>query len=244
MKVNLQMMRNIPTSRIRGAFHVGEEVLAEHKDKRRKEVGLVEDMRIYEDIDLHTLSPMIIDFYERTTSYRLFAKVKWKIWFKPFAAVYRMFSKRTEQINLPISSREVEMTGDIVPVSEETDGRRRPRAWVRKIGGEVCFIAIYSFHKTRERTYMNIGLPLPWSTMTGVLELNQMGSRLSLSSKRFTSKKADSGTYLTVKQKRFKLPIEEYFLVEEVGEGDLRAIHKMWLFSVPFLTIQYRIIPK
>ncbi|MCD5323390.1 MULTISPECIES: hypothetical protein [Pontibacillus] len=238
-------MRNIPTSRVKGSFHVGENVLKDHEDRERQEVGLVEDMRLYrEDVDLNTLSPAIIDFYERTTSYRLLAKVKWKAWFKPFAAVYRLLSKRTEQINLPLSGKEVEMTGDIVPVSEETDGRYRPRAWVRKIGDEVCFVAIYSFHKTNQRTYMNIGLPLPFSTMTGVLELHQKGSRLSLSSKRLKSKDADSGTYLKTRLGSFKLPIEEYFLVEEVGEGALHATHNMWLWSIPFLTITYCILPK
>ncbi|KGP91805.1 membrane protein [Pontibacillus chungwhensis BH030062] len=238
-------MHNIPTSRMKGTFRVGEKVLKEQVDSERTEVGLVEDMKVYkEDLNMHTLSPTIIDFYERTTGYRLFAKVKWRTWFKPFAFLYRIFSRKTQQINLPLSSKQVEMTGDIVPVLEEADGRHRPRAWVRKIGEEVCFIAIYSFHKTAERTYMNIGLPLPWSTMTGILELNQMGSNLSLSSKRLKSKDADSGTYLTVKHKRFKLPIEEYFLVEEVREGNLRATHKMWLFSIPFLTITYRIVAK
>jgi len=88
---------------------------------------------------------------------------------------------------------------------------------------------------------MNIALPLPFSTMTGVLELRENGGDLQLTSRK-TDPSSDAGIYLTSKLGRyFKLPLEENFVVREVADGSMTAKHEMWIFSIPFLTIEYRI---
>lgn len=231
-----------PVSQIRGRKVVGEEVLKGITDHTTFYSGLVSDMSMYEPhLECHDLSLTIKHFYEHTTEYRLFASVKWHRWFKPLAMIYRFFSRRILQINLPLSRKQVEMTGDIVSVKEHMDGRPQPRAWVRKVKGEVCFVALYSWHKKGDRTYMNIGLPLPFSTMTGILELNPDGRSLELSSRKKRTSTADTGTYLSTKSKQFSLPIDEEFFVEQVGEGTLKARHEMRIFFVPFLTIEYKI---
>lgn len=199
--------------------------------------GLVDAMDIY-NLDI---SPTIADFYENTTDYRLFATVRWKKWFKPFAFIYSFISRKTEQINLPLHANEIEMTGAIVSV-DETDGRINPRAWIRKIEDELTFIAIYSYHEKNDgKVFMNIALPLPFSTMTGVLEVRTVGESLQLTSKK-SDAASDAGIYLSSRWGEYsKLPIEEDFFVKEGKEGQLLATHKMWLFSIPFLTIQYTI---
>lgn len=175
---------DFPVSRIRGKGKISETILNGKLDKRSF-AGLVDDMSIYQtDIDMGTLSPSVIDFYENTNQYRLFAKVKWHTWFKPFAAVYRLISRYVEQINLPFSGRQVEMRGDIFSVNDDVDGRRDVRAWVRKIKGETTFVALYSFHEKEGRTYMNIALPLPGAAVIGILELSEHGKNLRLSSKK------------------------------------------------------------
>jgi hypothetical protein len=245
MKESLQVIANhnsFPVSQIRGKKVVGEEILKEIVDCTASSSGLVSDMSIYEShLDLQTLSPAIKHFYEHTTEYRLFASVKWHKWFQPLALIYRFFSRRILQINLPLSSKQIEMTGDVFPIKEHMDGRLQPRAWVRKVNEEVCFVALYSWHQKSGRTYMNIGLPLPFSTMTGVLELAQCGRSLQLSSRKKRSSKADTGTYLSIKNKQITLPIDEEFFVEQVGEGALKAQHAMRIFFIPFLTIDYMI---
>lgn len=232
-----------PASNIRGKMVVGEKILPIYRDYQSSESyqGLVDRMAIYEpDINLHTLSPAIRDFYENTLDYRLYADIKWKMWFKPFAAVYRLISSFMQQINLPLSSKQIEMTGDIIKIKENSDGRVKPRAWVRKIHDEITFIALYSWHQTKERTYMNIALPLPGSSMIGVLELNQIGSELQLSSEK-QKIDSDAGIYLAWNKHLLALPIEETFHVNEIQEGRLYAKHDMWIFSIPFLTINYHI---
>lgn len=233
-----------PISRIRGKGVIGEKILTEKTDDRiaSSYKGLVDNMNVFEpDINADTLSPTIIDFYENTNQYRLFAEIKWKSWFKPFAGIYRLISRNVLQINLPLSSQRVEMTGDIFSVNDEVDGRSGARAWVRKIKGEVAFIAFYASHQEQGRTYMNIALPLPWSSMIGILELNQCGEELRLTSKKQQTIDADSGIYLAINKYLLRLPLEEQFHVEEVEEGVLKARHSMWIFSIPFLKIDYSI---
>lgn len=236
-----QRTLRFPVSRIRGKGAVGESILAGRTDDKNYK-GLVDNMNIYgADINTDTLSQAVIDFYENTNQYRLFAEVKWQTWFKPFAAVYRLISRHVKQINLPISSQKVEMTGDIISVKDDIDGRNEARGWVRKINEEITFVALYASHEGQGRTYMNIALPLPYASMVGILELSQHGRKLRLSSTKQLHVDADSGIYLAFRRYLFRLPIEEQFDVEEIEEGKLKAQHNMWIFSVPFLRIDYDI---
>ncbi len=233
-----------PLSKLRGNLVIGEQFLEsamlENKTSTR---GLVDTMSIYEpQINRETLSPLVVDFYENTMDYRLFATIKWHSWFKPFAFVYSFVSRKMQQINLPLKQEEVEMTGAIYPLKEGIDGRNHVRAWMRKVDGVPAFVALYSAHKNKDRTYMNIALPLPFSSMVGILELNQIENGLQLTSKKGCTFQSDAGIYLTTHTKqRFKLPIEEVFNVQEIDGGILTAQHDMWIFSIPFLTIQYSI---
>lgn len=222
-----------PSSKIRGRFAHG---------NNPANLGLVDSMKIFEpQLNCSTLAPTVIDFYENTTDYRLFATVKWHTWFKPFAFVYKLLSRKIAQINLPLHQKQVEMTGAIYPVTHEQDGRENVRAWVRNIQQETVFIALYSTHKNNGRNYMNIALPLPFSSMFGILELNQIDNELQLTSKKLSSPMSDAGIYLAIKKLILKLPIEEDFIVRERSDGSLIAKHKMWVFSIPFLTINYEI---
>jgi hypothetical protein len=223
----------IPVSQIRGKFLC---------DGQSDISGLVDSMTVFESqLDCNLLSPKVVDFYENTVDYRLFATVKWQAWFMPFAFVYKVISRKMEQINLPLHPREIEMTGMIHSVDEKLDGRKGVRAWVRNVNQETAFVALYSIHENEGRTYMNIALPLPFSAMIGVLDLMHHGSDLQLTSKKLNSPTSDAGIYLAIKKRLLKLPIEEDFFVRETGDGSLIANHNMWIFSIPFLTINYSI---
>ncbi|WP_194841439.1 YndJ family protein [Sporosarcina obsidiansis] len=223
---------DFPVSRIRGrkvANEIGE--VGKHR-------GLSDDMMAY-GLELSTLSPQILDFYENTIEYRLRASVHWHHWFKPFAFLYSVISRRMQQINLPMRNEEVEMTGSIYTIHDGLDGRENVRAWERKVKEETIFTALYSQHHTNERLYMNIALPLPFTTMTGILELRATGKNLQLTSKR-TEPASDAGVYLSIGSKElFKLPLQEDFFIEDEGNGFLQATHRMWIFSIPFLRINY-----
>ncbi|WP_052807187.1 YndJ family protein [Risungbinella massiliensis] len=235
---------DFPISKIRGKKVIGERILEDIKDRNKDTFsykGLVDNMHSYEpEVCYESLSPTILDFYENTNNYRLFAEVKWRTWFKPFVLIYRLISRYVQQLNLPLSSDKKEMTGNIYPIQDEMDGRNNTRSWVRKMEDEVVFVALYSSHQKQNHTYMNIALPLPWSSMIGILELKQYGKELILTSKSNLEKAdSDSGIYLAIHNYLLKLPIHEQFNLMEIRKGVLKAQHNMWIFSIPFLTIDY-----
>lgn len=228
----------IPASRIRGGMVIGEKGVQPYLLSQNVN-GLVDDMTLY---NLEPLPATVKDFYECTVDYRLFSEVHWKFWFKPFAFIYTRVTKHLKQLNLPFSKERVEMTGSIQAVSAKFDGREKPRAWIRKIGSGEVFVAIYSKHATNGRTYMNIALPLPKSSMIGVLQLDMDGDRLVLSSE--SKEGSDAGIYLAVGNYLPRLPISERFTVWEIEDGTLQAIHDMKILGLPFLTIRYEIFRK
>lgn len=206
-----------------------------------KATGLVDLMEVYETTD-QKLSPVIRDFYESTAQYQLQAVIQWKVWFYPFAAIYKLLSRATQQINLPLTRKRVTMTGELLTPLEPLDNREKTRVWLRKINKDTAFIALYSSHQNNGKTYMNIALPLPFSTMIGVLELQPTKQGLFLSSKGTTTSHSDAGIYLSFKENHiFKLPLAEDFFVKEISQTELSATHTMRIFSIPFLQIKYDI---
>ncbi|MGX1194722.1 YndJ family protein [Metabacillus sp. SLBN-84] len=223
---------SFPVSKIRGRQHVAD-LAAEAQIHQ----GLVDDMKIY---GTGPIPETIVDFYEHTKEYSLFAEVHWHRWFKPFAYIYHLISSRTEQIHLPLSSDPKEMTGGIYTVKEGLDGRKSVRAWHRQIDGKTVFLALYSYHQKDGETYMNIALPLPGCSMIGILELHKALDALLLTSRK-QNPSSDAGIYLAWKDHLFKLPFDEVFRVEETEKGKLAAIHQMKIARLPFLTIRYNI---
>lgn len=199
--------------------------------------GLVDQMEDY--VDGGRLPYRTIDFYENTDRYQLLASVNWIAWFKPFAFIYQFISRKTGQLNLPFSSAQTEMTGKVQLVDELLDGRSKPRVWERKIGADTVFTAIYSQHQSNGRTYMNVALPLPFSSMHGILQAKVENEQLHLTS----NGEGDAGTYLAVGRYLFQLPLHENFIIKEAG-GDLLATHDMTLFGLHFLHINYVIKEK
>lgn len=205
--------------------------------------GLVEDLSVYlQPSARRHVSRTIADFYERTEDYRLFAEVQWKRWFLPFAFVYKGVSRLLEQINLPLRSQEVEMKGAIIRVDEGVGGRDDVRAWIRKVGKEQVFAALYSSYSDGVRTYMNIALPLPFTSMHGILALEVLDESLLLTSEQSSDSQGDMGIYLAFCTSiRFRLPLAETFIVKEGPDGSLQARHDMSICGIPFLAIHYRI---
>lgn len=87
---------------------------------------------------------------------------------------------------------------------------------------------------------MNIALPLPHSSMIGILQLEEIDGRLILKSEG----SGDEGIYLGVGKFLFKLPLSEHFTITETHTGHLTALHKMKIFGIPFLEIDYRIVER
>ncbi|MDM5238614.1 YndJ family protein [Bacillus cereus] len=234
-----------PMSRLRGKVTIGGAFLHSRNLVNSKEYdGLVDKMNDFhsEVFDATKIPRGIIRFYENTTEYQLQSNIKWARWFRPFALCYEKMSKRVGQIHLGMGGKWETMHSSIVGVIDEKDGRENVRAWLRKNeAGESIFLALYSKHTHKNETYMNIALPLPYSNMTGILKLCNDSNDLIITSKLRENSKGDEGIYLHTRYFTIRLPLAETFIIKERKGQILTAHHKMWIFGVKFLEIDYEI---
>lgn len=234
-----------PMSRLRGNVTVGEAFLHNRNLIDSKEYkGLVDNMNDFhsEGFDMAKIPLSITRFYENTKEYELQSHIKWARWFRPVAFCYEKMSKRVGQIHLGMGGKWETMHGSIVGIIDEKDGRENVRAWLRKNeAGESIFVALYSKHTYKSETYMNIALPLPYSNMTGVLKLCNKSNDLIITSKLRRNGKGDEGIYLHTRFFTIRLPLAETFIMKESTNHILEANHRMWIFGVKFLEIDYEI---
>ncbi|MBW3493435.1 YndJ family protein [Bacillus sp. FDAARGOS_1420] len=232
-------------SRLRGNATVGEAFLHNRNLIDSKEYkGLVDKMNDFhsEAFDMTKIPLSIIRFYENTKEYELQSHIKWTRWFRPVAFCYEKMSKRVGQIHLGMGGKWETMHGSIIGIIDEKDGRENVRAWLRKNeAGESVFVALYSKHAYKNETYMNIALPLPYSNMTGILKLYNDTNQLMITSKLRERRKGDEGIYLHTRFFTIRLPLAETFIIKERKDRILEANHRMWIFGVNFLEIDYEI---
>ncbi|MDP4102891.1 MAG: YndJ family protein [Bacillota bacterium] len=232
-------------SRIYGKRKIGEEFLANiQAENNARYSGLVDDMGSLrsKDFSPEKLAPLILSFYEQTIEYNIKAKVTWSTWFRPLAIIYEWFSRRIGQIHLSTNPDWYRMYSKIKGVHSKKDGRERVRAWIRtNEKNETIFTALYSVYRSNGEGYMNISLPLPFSSMTGILKPYHHQEKLVLTSRRRKSRAGDEGIYLQTRAGTCPLPLSETFLIEAVHDNKLTAVHHMWLFGLKFLTVHYSI---
>ncbi|QXW83688.1 YndJ family protein [Bacillus sp. LJBS17] len=232
-------------SRIYGKRKIGEEFLARvQAENNARYSGLVDDMGSLrsKDFSPEKLAPLILSFYEQTIEYNIKAKVTWSTWFRPLAIVYEWFNRRIGQIHLSTNPDWYRMYSKIKGVHSKKDGRERVRAWIRtNEKNETIFTALYSVYRSNGEGYMNISLPLPFSSMTGILKPYHHQEKLVLTSRRRKSRAGDEGIYLQTIAGTCPLPLSETFLIEAAHDNKLTAVHHMWLFGIKFLTVHYSI---
>ncbi|MEK7017133.1 YndJ family protein [Bacillus sp. FSL R9-9410] len=234
-----------PMSQLRGNATVGEAFLHNRNLIDSKEYkGLVDKMNDFhsEAFDATKIPLSIIRFYENTKEYQLQSHIKWNRWFRPVAFCHEKMSKRVGQIHLGMGGKWEAMQGSIIGVKDARDGRENVRAWLRKNEeGQTIFVALYSKHAYKNDTYMNIALPLPYSNMTGVLKLCNKSNDLIITSKLRRNGKGDEGIYLHTRFFTIRLPLAETFIIKESKDQILEANHRMWIFGVKFLEVDYEI---
>ncbi|WP_069839394.1 YndJ family protein [Bacillus sp. F56] len=230
-------------SHIFGKRKIGKDFLANIQAESNVQYsGLVDDMGSLrsKDFSPEKLAPLILSFYEQTIEYNIKAKVTWNTWFRPLAIVYEWFSRRTGQIHLSTNPDWYRMYSEIKGVHPKKDGREKVRAWIRtNEKNETIFTALYSVYRSNGEGYMNISLPLPFSSMTGILKPYHHQEKLILTSRRRKSRAGDEGIYLQTRAGTCPLPLSETFLIEAAHDNKLTAVHHMWLFGIKFLTVHY-----
>lgn len=204
-----------------------------------------------DDFSPENIHPQIRDFYEQTTKYKLDVWSQWSGAFKPFGwLTTKIFSKRLQQLNLPISPLETSrgITSDIIQLADEA-GVIIGTGWLRKMveNSSVIYAGIYSICQPPKYSgkCVKVVFPLPNGNATVILkpEQNADGSLNLISSGNgfgepgfyFLVKKNDSEAWV-----KYLPAMKENIHVYVDKDGDLRTEHVLKLWGAVFLRLHYR----
>lgn len=214
--------------------------------------GLVEDFSKLksEEFSPANIHPMIREFYERTTQYDLDIWSEWCGIFKPFGWLLAvLFSRRLQQLNMPISSLETSagITSDIVTLRTES-GASFATGWLRKriATKSVIYAGLYSMCKPPKFAgrCMKIVFPLPNGNATVIMKPQQHddGSLTLVSS---GNGFGEPGFYFIVNNSRgawvkYLRTLKESIHIYVDAASELRADHFLQLWGATFLKLHYR----
>jgi hypothetical protein len=203
------------------------------------------------DFDPGAAHPLVREFYEHTTRFRLDIVPHWRAWIRPGYLLYRSAVARPlGQANVPMNQREalrgVRSRIDLV----EAPGRPVVRGWIRSFSDtdEPIYVGIYTTYRHEGRGYVSVGFPLPQANFTAtLLPIARAGGGLTLTSH---SRLPHPGHYLSFVDPDDRalttLAVRGFGerLDVRVEAGELVADQAFDLFGIPFLVLSYRITRK
>lgn len=203
--------------------------------------------------DASAVAPQVAEFYERAADYEMDVWSEWSGLFRPFGfLVAAIFSRRLEQLNLPLSALDTSwgMTSEVVQVAAPLTGEVRANAWVRTLvkTGRVIYVGSYSVATPPGAggPCVKTVFPLPNGNAIVFLRPEALadGSLVLVSEgRRF----GDPGFYFTVRRPdgsvvaRYLRSFRERIHVYATDGGVVRADHTMSLWGLRCLHLHYRL---
>jgi hypothetical protein len=202
--------------------------------------------------DPTTVDPAVADFYERAADFDLDLWSEWNGLFKPFGfLIASIFSRRLEQLNLPISSLDTSwgMVSEVIQLVEPVSGEVRMNAWVRRLvkSGRAIYVGSYSVATPpgSGSPCVKTVFPLPNGNAIVLLRPQSLpdGSLVLVSEgRRF----GDPGFYFTLHKPngvvaRYLRSFRERIRVFPADGGSLRVDHTMSLWGMQCLHLHYRL---
>ena len=200
--------------------------------------------------DAARVDPLIREFYEHTSRFRLSIIPEWRHWMKPGYALFkRLVAEPLGQAAIPSNIEEAQRgmvsTIDTIAVddSEEID----IRGWIRTFAdsGKPIYVGIYTSFRHDDRGYVSVGFPIPSANFTATLLPRNAGEHdFELTSR---SELAYPGHYLSsVDSERDALTVLKLLYFEEriyvyLDDGELKTDHSFYLAGQRFLTLHYEI---
>jgi hypothetical protein len=213
--------------------------------------GIVETMETMRGptFDPDLVDPLIREFYEHTTRFKLSIIPVWKQWMKPVFWLYKkMVARQIGQANLPFNQEEAQrgVVSYIDTIDFEGNEIIDLRGWVRAFEetGEAIYVGIYTTFQHEGVGYVSVGFPLPDSNFTATLLPNNQNGRHFLLKSRNTGldypghylSANEDGDLTVLALPAFNEEIEVY-----VTDGELRTDHRFYLGDQVFLTLYYTI---
>ncbi len=197
--------------------------------------------------DPNDVDPLIQEFYEHTSRFKLAIVPQWQPLMKPvFLAYKRLVAQRIGQANLPFNQEEAQrgVVSYIDTIDYFGPQTVEIRGWVRAFAetGEAIYVGIYTTFRYEDVGYVSVGFPLPESNFTAtLLPYNLPGGSFMLRSR--DTSLSFPGHYLTFIEEdeltvlampAFSEEIEVY-----IQDEQLRTDHRFYLGNQLFLTLFY-----
>jgi hypothetical protein len=205
------------------------------------------------EFDPATVDPLVREFYEHTTRFRLDIVPELRLWVRPGYLLYRsVVARPLGQANVPMNQRDTArgVRSRIDTISLPGDDVISVRGWIRSYADtdEPIYVGIYTTYRHDGRGYVSVGFPVPQGSFTATLAPRPRdGGGLVLTSR---SDLDHPGHYLTyidpatgeltaLAVHGFAEQLDVY-----VEHGQLRAEHAFSVFGLPFLVLHYRMYRK
>ena len=202
------------------------------------------------EFDAHRVHPLIREFYEHTSRFRLSIIPEWRTWMKPGYELFkRVVAEPLGQAAIPSNIEEAQrgMVSTIDTIDLDDDDEIDIRGWIRTFAdsGKPIYVGIYTSFRHEGRGYVSVGFPIPSANFTATLEPRNAGDHDFLLTSR--SELPFPGHYLSsVDSERDALTVLKLLSFEEeifvhVTDGELRTDHSFSLAGQRFLTLRYEI---
>lgn len=224
--------------------------------RNKPDIGIVESLDALggPHFNPRLVAPLIREFYEHTSRFKLTIVPEWKPLIKPFFWFFKTYlAQNIGQANLPFNTEEVQrgMVSNIDTIEYQeplAGGSDTLRVWVRAYEqtGEAIYVGIYTTVRHQGVGYVSVGFPLPESNFTAtLLPANHRGNGLILK----TAGTGDQfpGHYLSFLDDEdgtltaLKMPAMDEEIDVFVEAGQLRTEHRFYLGGWLFLTLLYDI---
>lgn len=222
-------------------------------EKPTRDAGLLdrfEDLEL-SDQDMSRLNPEIIDFYTKTTNYKIEFWSSWRgifRWFGWLLAI--LFSRRLKQLNLPLDPMDASRGLESQILKLKKKQKTEWTIWYRILNAtnRVIYSGVYTHCKHPEsgQRLLKVVFPLPNGNAAVVMkvEVKSDGSLLlSSEGKQF----GDHGFYFTLTDHKgkywakFVRAMHEWIHVYVDEEGVLRTDHKLNFYGIRFLELHYKL---
>jgi hypothetical protein len=196
------------------------------------------------------VNPLIREFYEHTSRFRLSIIPEWRRWMKPGYEIFkRVVAQPLGQAAIPSNIEEAQrgMVSTIDTITLDGNDEIDIRGWVRTFAdsGKPIYVGIYTSIRHEDHGYVSVGFPIPNANFTATLLPRNAGQRDFLLTSR--SELAYPGHYLSsVDSQRDALTVLKLLYFQEqifvyVADGELRTDHSFYLAGQRFLTLHYEI---
>jgi uncharacterized membrane protein len=215
-------------------------------------VGIVDSMDNMRgpEFEAELVHPLIREFYEHTSNFKLNIVPEWELRFKPLFWIFKRYiAQPIGQANLPFNTEEAQqgVVSYIDTIDFKCDEIIDLRGWVRAFEqtGEAIYVGIYTTFQHQGVGYVSVGFPLPDSNFTAtLLPKNHQDGNFILTSR--NTGYPYPGHYLTASENEnltvMRLPTFNEEIEVLVKNEQLRTEHRFYLAGLNFLTLHYTMV--